>query len=282
MKFKLLYALILSIITLITSSVAIADINMGVFPRRPVAKTYKFFKPLAVKLSKELGEPVNLIVAKNFRSFWKDLQNGKYDIVHYNQYHYLLNHKSKGYKVIAVNEEFGSSQIAGSLTVRKDSGINSIKDLKGRTILFGGGKKAMGSYIAPTALLKKAGLIAGTDYKVKFSKNPPGAIIAVYNKVADAAGAGNVILRVKGVTTKIDVKKMKILAESEKFIHLAWAVKGDMPQSKIDKIQQIMTTLKSTDPSVLKSAKVTNFIKANDADFAKVREIVKFVTGEDL
>lgn len=282
MNKNLIPVLVTGVITLLTSSAAIADLNMGVFPRRPIAKTHNFFKPLAEKLSQELGEKVNLIVAKNFKEFWKGVKSGKYDIVHYNQYHYLLSHKSKGYKVIAVNEEFGSSKLAGSLSVRKDSGINSISDLKGKTILFGGGKKAMGSYIAPTAALKKAGLVAGKDYTVKFSKNPPSAVIGVFNKAADAAGAGNVILKVKGVTKKIDVTQMKILAESEEFIHLTWAVKGDMPSDKANKIQEIMTTLKSKAPGVLKAAKVTNFVKAADGDFAKVRAIVKEVTGEEL
>ena len=280
--FKILLTFFAGVAMLLSSSYVLADLNMGVFPRRPVAKTHKFFKPLAEKLSKELGEPVKLITAKNFKAFWKDAQSGKYDIVHYNQYHYLLNHKAKGYKVIAVNEEFGNNMIAGTLSVRKDSGINSVADLKGKTILFGGGKKAMGSYIAPTFALKKAGLVAGKDYKVKFSKNPPSAVIGVYNKAADAAGAGNVILKVKGVTSKIDVSQMKILVESEPFIHLTWAVKGDMPDAKAKKIQAIMTSLKSSDPKVLKAAKVTNFVKASDSDFAKVREIVKNVTGEDL
>jgi len=282
MNRKLIPVLATSLITLLTSSAAVADLNMGVFPRRPIAKTHKFFKPLTEKLSQELGEKVNLIVAKNFKTFWKGVQSGKYDIVHYNQYHYLLSRKEKGYKVIAVNEEFGKNKIAGSLSVRKDSGINSVNDLKGKTILFGGGKKAMGSYIAPTAALLKAGLVAGKDYTVKFSKNPPSAIIGVYNKAADAAGAGNVILKVKGVTKKIDVSKMKVVAESDYFIHLTWAVKGDMPANKAAKIQNIMTNLKSSAPAVLKAAKVTNFVKAKDSDFAGVRAIVKQVTGENL
>ena len=282
MNNKLLPTVTILSTMLLTSTAALADLTMGVFPRRPVAKTHKFFKPLAEKLSQEMGEPVKLVVAKNFKEFWKGAKNGTYDLVHYNQYHYLLSHKEKGYKVIAVNEEFGSNSIAGSLSVRKDSDINSVNDLKGKTILFGGGKKAMGSYIAPTAALQNAGLVAGKDYTVKFSKNPPSAVIGVYNKAADAAGAGNVILKVKGVTKKIDSSQMKILVESEKFIHLAWAVKGDMPQAKADKIQSIMTSLKSSAPAVLKAAKVTNFVKAADSDFTKVREIVKSVTGEAL
>lgn len=261
---------------------AAADINMGVFPRRPVAVTHKAFKPLAEKLSQEMGEKVNLIVAKNFKEFWKGVKNKKYDLVHYNQYHYLLSKKDGSYNVILSNEEFGNKNVAGALTVRADSGINTVADLKGKTILFGGGKKAMGSYIAPTAVLKKAGLTAGKDYTVKFSKNPPSAVIGVYNKAAEAAGSGNVILKIKVVNKKTDVKQLKILAESDPFVHLTWAVKSSMPADKSAKIQSVMTSLKGSNDAILKAAKVTNFHKASDADYAKVREIVKYALGEDL
>ena len=282
MKSPRLLALTAVGIMFMGSAPAIADLKMGVFPRRPIAATSKMFKPLAEKLSKELGESVQVVVAKDFKAFWKGVKSNQYDIVHYNQYHYLLSNKAQGYKVIAVNSEFGSNKIAGALSVRNDSGINSPADLKGKTILFGGGKKAMGSYIAPVAALKKAGLEVGKDYTVKFSKNPPSAVIGVFNKAADAAGSGNVILKVKGVQKKIDVSQMKILVESESFIHLPWAVKGDMPDDKAAKIQSVMTSLKGNDDAVLKSARVNNFVKATDADFAKVREIVKYAIGEDL
>jgi len=260
---------------------AIAEVTLGIFPRRPAAKTVKFFKPLAKKLSDELGEPVKIVVAKNFKEFWKGVKEGKYDVVHYNQYHYLLSSKESGYKVFAVNEEFGSSTIKGALTVRADAGINSVADLKGKTILFGGGKKAMGSYIAPTWALQQAGLKAG-DYKVKFSKNPPSAVIGVYNNAADAAGSGNVILKVGGVKKKTDVTKLKILAESKAFIQLPWAANANFPADKVAKIQSVMTSLKGSSDDILKSAKVTNFVSATDADFADARSIVKEVTGESL
>ncbi len=279
---RTLIAITGAVITLMGSSVALADITMGVFPRRPAAVTHKLFKPLAEKLSQELGEPVKLVVAKDFQSFWQGAANQEYDLVHYNQYHYLLSRKEQGYKVIAVNEEFGSSEIAGALSVRKDSGINSVADLKGKTILFGGGKKAMGSYIAVTAILKAAGLEADDDYTVKFAKNPPSAVIGVFNKGATAAGSGDVILKVGVVRKNIDVSEMAILATSDRFIQLPWAVKGDMPAEKAAKIEAVMTGLKANDPAVLKAAKVTNFVPASDADFGKVREIVKYVTGEDL
>jgi phosphonate transport system substrate-binding protein len=272
----------LILIMLSSSFPALADLKMGVFPRRPVAVTHKAFRPLAEALSKKLGEKVILIVPKDFKAFWRGVKSGQFDIVHYNQYHYIVSHKKMGYKVIAVNEEFGSKLISGALTVRKDSGIKSISDLKGKTILFGGGKKAMGSYIAPTAILKKAGLVAGKDYTVRFAKNPPSAVIAVYNKAADAAGSGNVILKTGGVRKKTKVDDLRILGTSESFIHLTWAVKGSMSDAKVKKIQSIMTGLSSSagGKAILKSARVNAFHIATDADFAKVRSITEYAIGE--
>jgi phosphonate transport system substrate-binding protein len=270
-------------LVLLGTAEAIADVTLGVFPRRPVAVTHKAFKPLAEYLSQQLGEPVHLVIPKDFKEFWKGVEKKQFDLVHYNQYHYIKSHKDLGYQVIVSNEEFGNKQIAGALSVRKDSGIKSVNDLKGKTILFGGGKKAMGSYIAPTAILKTAGLTAGKDYKVKFAKNPPSAVIGVYNNAAEASGSGNVILKIKAVTKKIDANNMSILAESEAFTHLPWAVKDNMPEDKAKKLQKIMVELKNSEQgkAILKAAKVTGFYAVTDTDFAKVREITKFAIGEE-
>lgn len=284
MKYYKLFSAVGILLTLLASAEAFADVTLGVFPRRPVAVTHKAFKPLAEYLSQQLGEPVHLVIPKNFKEFWKGVEQKKFDLVHFNQYHYIKSHKGLGYQVIVANEEFGNKQIAGALSVRKDSGIKSVADLKGKTILFGGGKKAMGSYIAPTAILKKAGLTEGKDYKVKFAKNPPSAVIGVYNNAASASGSGNVILKIKAVTKKIDANNMSILAESEPYAQLPWAVKDSMPADKAKKLQSLMVGLKNSaeGKAILKSAKVTGFYEVSDADYAKVREITKFAVGEDL
>ncbi|MGD8939760.1 MAG: PhnD/SsuA/transferrin family substrate-binding protein [Gammaproteobacteria bacterium] len=264
-------------------SIVFADLSVGIFPRRPAAASAKAFQPLAEHLSQVLGEKVNLVIPKNFQEFWEGMEQQKYDIVHLNQYHYIKGHKEFGYQVIVANQEFGTGQISGALAVRKDSGINTVADLKGKTILFGGSKKAMGSYIATTAVLKQAGLEADKDYKVQFAKNPPSALLGVYNKVADASGSGDVILKIKSVTKKVDVEQMKILAVSEPFTHLSWAVKGDIPQDKVLQIQKAMISLADDNAGkeILNAAKVEKFYAVTDADFNKVRQITKFAIGEE-
>ncbi len=267
-------------LTLLTGMEVQADLIMGVFPRRPVAVTVSMFNPLAEVLSEELGEPVKVVVKKDFKAFWEGVVHKEFDLVHFNQYHYLLGKKVSGYKVIAVNEEFGSSRIAGALTVRKDAGIQSISDLKGRKIVFGGGPKAMGSYIAPTAILKEAGL-DGSDYVTEFAKNPPSAVMAVYNNACDAAGSGDVILQIKIVQEKVNTDDLTILAKSKEYVQLPWAVRGDMEPDRAQEIQRILTSLKGRRDDVLKKAKVTNFVIASDDDFKEVKEIVRAALREE-
>jgi phosphonate transport system substrate-binding protein len=283
MKNNHLLVLTGALLTLLGSAQAVADITLGIFPRRPIADTHQAFKPLTEYLEKQLGEPVHLVIPKDFNEFWEGVEKKQFDLVHYNQYHYIKSHKELGYEVIVANEEFGDKQIAGALTVRKDSGIKKVSDLKGKTILFGGGKKAMGSYIAPTAILKNAGLIEGKDYQAKFAKNPPSAVIGVYHNTAEAAGSGNVIVRISAVTSKINADDITILAESEHFTQLPWAVKNGMSPAKAKKIQDAMVGLKNSaqGKEILKTAKVTGFYAVSDNDFNKVREITKFAIGED-
>jgi len=271
------------IVTLLMSVDAFAVVKMGVFPRRSPELTKAAFKPLADKLSKDLGEEVQLIVPKTFKEFWKAVKKNQFDLVHYNQYHYIRSHREQGYRVIVANEEFGRKKLAGIIAVRKDSGINSLADLRGKMIIFGGSKKAMGSYIAPTAILKKAGLVEGRDYLVNFASTPPGAVVGLLSDVGSAAGAGDAAVNVLHDSGEsFDESKMKTLATSEAFTHLPWAVNSNISEKKAKKIQSIMTNLAQTQEGqkVLSAARVTGFYAVSDKDYKNVREIIKYATGE--
>lgn len=258
-------------------------ITLGIFPRRNLATTRKAFRPLSKYLSRELNANVRLVVPLNFKQFWQGVTEQQYDLVHFNQYHYVASHKQFGYQVLLTNEEFGRNEISGALFVRKDSGIQRVEDLRGKRILFGGGRKAMGSYIAPLAVLKQHGLEPGRDFEEAFSKNPPAALLNVHRSIFDAAGAGDVVVGLKVVRDKIDTSQMSTLARSEAFTHLPWAVKSGMAPELAQRIQALMIDLEQSEEGrgILKAARVTAFRKAEDGDFDKVREIVRFALAEE-
>lgn len=254
---------------------------MGVFPRRNTEVSHKMFNPMAEYLSEQLGREVQLVLRKDFASFWKGVMTQQYDIVHYNQYHYLKSHKEQGYQVILHNQEFGRDTLAGAIVVRKDSGINEIQDLKGKSIIFGGGPQAFIAYIAVRHLLKGAGLEPGM-YKTLFARNPPNAAVATYAGEASAAGAGDIVLDLGVVKKAIDTKLMKILAKSEQFEHIPWAVKGDMDPQLKTQIQQLLAQLKDSKRGrgILKRARLTQLIPTVDSEYDPHRQIVAEVLGE--
>ena len=259
-----------------------SPLRLGIFPRRNIKITYKLFAPMARYLSQQLGQEVVLETTKSFPEFWRNVQQRRYDIVHFNQYHYILSHQSYGYDVVAANKELNSSTIAGSLIVRKDSGINQVSDLKGKTILFGGGRRAMQSYISATWLLRKGGLQVG-DYIEKFAVNPPNTIISTFFKRADASGSGDAVMRLDNVRKRIDISQLKFLAKTEQMVHLPWAVRNDLPVELKLKIQTVLTKLSSTSEGkkVLSSANLDGLLAVVDSDFNKHRKIITDVYGDD-
>ena len=255
---------------------------LGIFPRRNVKLTYNLFSPLAKYLSEQLGREVKVETAKSFKHFWNNVKQRRYDIVHFNQYHYIVSHDAYGYDVIAVNKELGEARISGSLIVRKDSGINTILDLKGKTILFGGGKRAMQSYISATWLLRRGGLNKG-DYIEKFAINPPNTIISTFFKRADASGSGDAVMKLDNVRNRIDISQLKFLAKTKPMVHLPWALKRELPNELKLKIKNLLDNLLNNDEgkSVLKSANLDALVSAKDSEFDEHRKIITDIYGSD-
>ena len=236
------------------------------------------FKPMADYLGEQLGREVSVVTTRDFESFWKGVAEQRYDIVHYNQYHYIRS--AQTYQVVAHIEELGKSTIAGVLYVRKDSGITSVAQLRGRRVLFGGGEDAMIAYITNKYLMLQAGL-KNEDFKSLFAVNPPNSVVALHHRQADAAGAGDGVLDLPRVKKAIDTDELVTLAVSAPLLQLPVAVKRAMPPKLRTAIQSTLVNLKNTDAGrqVLKSAVLTGMSTAEDKDYDPHRKIVRAVIG---
>ena len=251
---------------------------LGVFPRFSASETTTRYTPLAEYLRQRLNRKIVLVTSKDFQSFWRGIEERRYDIVQYNQYHYIRSAKS--YQVIAHNKEFGKSTIAGALYVRKDSGITSLAQLRGRTVLFGGGEDAMISYIAPVYMILQAGL-KKDEFTSQFAINPLNSVIGVYRRQADAAGSGDIVIGQPAVRSAINPDEITALAVSEQLLHLPWAVKRAMSAPLREAIQSSLVDLENTDTgrNVLKAALLTGIGRAEDRDYDPHRKMVRLVMG---
>jgi phosphonate transport system substrate-binding protein len=252
---------------------------LGIFPRYNATVTATMYQPLADHLSRELGGvEITVVTAKDFDTFWKGVEAQRYDIVNFNQYHFIRS--AKHYRAIAHSQEFGKSAIAGAIYVRKDSGITSLGQLKGQTVIFGGGRDAMLSHIAPRFLMQKAGL-KEDDVKTEFAVNPPNALLALYHRQAMAAGGGDILIDLPVVKNAIDTSELTILAKTEPLLFLPWAVKRTMPAKLREAVQAALTDLDDTEAGqrVLNAAKTSGIKSAEDGDYAVHRRMINAVFG---
>lgn len=255
------------------------NLVLGIFPRYNATEAATMYWPLADYLSQRLeGTKVTVVTAKDFDTFWKGVEEQRYDIVHFNPYHYIRS--AQNYRVIAHSRECGRGAVAGAIYVRKDSGITELKQLKGRTIMFGGGKDAMLSHIAPRFLLKTAGL-KDDDFKAEFAVNPPNALLALYHRQADAAGGGDILIDLPVVKNAINTGELTVLARTEPLLFLPWAVKRTMPDKVREAVQTALTDLDESPvgKGVLDAARTSGIEKASDQDYEPHRRMINAVFG---
>jgi len=251
---------------------------LGVFPRLHASETTTRYTPMAEHLSERLGIKVTLVVCRDFDAVWQGVEEQRFDIVLYNQLHYIRS--SRTYQVVAHNKEFGKSTLAGALYVRKDSNITSLAQLRGRTVLFGGGEDAMIGYIAPMYLLLKAGLTRN-DITARFAVNPLNSVIGVARKLADAAGSGDAVVEQPALRKAINTDELVVLAVTEQLLHLPWAVRRNMPSKLRETIQNALVDLENSESGrrVLKSAVLSGIGRAEDKDYNPHRIMVRAVAG---
>ena len=220
-------------------------------------------------LNQHLPYKVRMETTRDFNSFWANVAQKRYDLVHFNQNQYLIAHAKFGYQIILKNEEFGSSSIASIIVARKDSGINTLQDLKGKKIAFGGDDTAMMSFLIPKRMLQDAGLPA-TSYISDFARNPPNALMAVYIGRADACGIGDAVLKSNSMAQRINLDELKIIAQSNSYPHLAWAVNDSMDETRKTQITALLLDLNnsSAGKAILGHAQMTGIQHATHAEYS--------------
>jgi phosphonate transport system substrate-binding protein len=255
--------------------------RIGIFPRRSVEVSKKMFTPLSAYLEQQLNKKIVLDVPPDMPAFWSRLEEGKYDLVHLNQYHYVRAHAKLGWQAILKNEELGEDTISAAIWVLNSSDIRQVSDLRKKLIVFGGGDHAMVASIMTRDMLLQAG-INDDDYIGMTTIHPMKSIISVYYKQADAAGVSASVVKLPAIRKEIDTDQLRLLVKSEPVAHLPWAIRGDIDDEIRNRIVNALLSLNGSRSgvTVLKSAGLTGIRTANDSDYDKHREIIKRVLNE--
>ncbi len=207
-------------------------------------------KPLEKLLKKELGVPVKVSVSTDYNTIVEAMGSKKVDVGFLPPDAYVLAHKQYNAKVIlqalryartgnddALDKSKLVNYYRAQILVRKDSGIKSLKDLKGKKIAVQDTTSTAG-WIYPVVALYKHGInINKSKISTVVVKGHDQGVLSVYNKNTDAAfvfqGARNLVEK----DAPDVMKKVVPIYTTAKIPNDTITVRGDMDAKWQKKIQ---------------------------------------------
>ena len=193
---KLLVALaVASGVTLSTAPAVAADeLVLAFIPQENPEKLIGDIDVISTWLAGEVGVPVRGFVTNDHAAAVEALRNGDADISFMGALPYVIANREIGAQVILSEVYRGSPVYTGRIFVRRDSGIETVADLRDRTIAFADPISESG-YLYPLDIFADAGLLErgqdGTRFfdRIYFAGGYQQAMQAMANGLVDAAGA---------------------------------------------------------------------------------------------
>ena len=239
-----------------------------------------------------VGVPIQSSVTLDYGSSIESMRGDKTDLAFVDPLAFMMAHEQIGAEPLLFEiYNYGKPTYRSSIWVRKDSGIERLEDLKGRTIAFAD-QVDMSGHLLPRDIFVKKGLVTarrlqGEFFKqVYFAGGDEQAIRSVLNRFVTAAGVSqfaSLLLRPE------ERDSIKVIASSiESPSHLVMARKG-VPSELKYRVKQALLALdasKPADKAILnKLYGVQGFSEATLADFAQVAEVAArygFVKNAEL
>ncbi|MDA8104714.1 MAG: phosphate/phosphite/phosphonate ABC transporter substrate-binding protein [Nitrospiraceae bacterium] len=255
------------------------EILIGLIPEMNVFKQRERFKPLAEYLTKKTGVKVNLTILSRYGNIIERFTSEKMDGAFFGSFTGALAIQKLGVVPLArpMNLD-GSTQYWGYLFVRKDSGIRSVKDMKGKKMAYVE-KATTAGYVFPVAYFKDHGVKDPNKFFSDhfFAGSHDAAIYAVLDRKADVGAAKHSMYdRVRKADPRVD-KELVILAESAKVPSNGLCVRKGLDKNIQKKLKEALLNI-DKDPEgkvVLQKFGGIKFIETTVADYNPVFDIAR-------
>ena len=210
-------------------------LTLAFIPQENPEKLIGDIKEISKYLENEIGVSVKGYVTQDHAAAVEALRSGQADISFMGGLPYVLAHNEIGAEVLLSEVYRGSPLYRGRIFVRRDSGINEPKDLKGKSIPFADPISESG-YLYPLDIFVKKGFLGQGEAPNNFFKTVyfaggyQQAIQAVANGLVDAAGVSQYA---DLLLSPAQLAKVKWIAESTDIpSHVVCSRKGLNPEIK--------------------------------------------------
>jgi len=260
----------------IASTARAADaLTVGLIPSEDSRAMIANSQVMMDMLAKALGMPVKPFVAADYNGVIEALRSKRLDVAYLGPFSYVLGTTVADIEAFAVAEtkKAGRTSYHSLIVARKDSGIKTVADLKGKTFAFVDPTSTSG-HLFPKAGLIKAGFNPDKDFgRVIFSGSHDSNAVAVQNKKIDAVAIADRILDAaiaKGLAKRED---LQVVWTSDPIPESPTVWRKDLDPGLKKRVQAAFLEVKDipwSDQGLL-----NGFHPTNDAAYNIIRETAK-------
>jgi phosphonate transport system substrate-binding protein len=242
-------------------------LRLGILPYLNVHKLYRVYLPVKRELEQAISRPVILASAPNYSSFLERTLAGEYELVVTAPHFALLAERESGFRRVAK----AVPQLQGALIVRKDSDIQSVQDLHGRTVAMPD-KLALMTLLGES-LLNQHGLVAGDNVQIKHVPGINRSILLVSRNQADAA------ISVVGAINSMPVHvqdSLEVLSLTGATAHLMFMASPTLDETDYQKLTRSLLDFSqsSAGERFFRDSRLIGLVEINDEDMETVEDFV--------
>ena len=252
---------------------------IGLIPEQDIFSQVERYTPLAEYLSRKIGRTIEIKMLARYGNIIQNFVSSGMDGAFFGSFTYTLAHAKLGVEVVARPVSLnGTSTYYGLLFVRKDSGITSVKDMKGKRFVFVD-KATTAGYLLPLEYFHRHGVKNYKTYlgETYFAGTHEDAIYDVLDKKADIGAAKNTVFeRVSKANPRIN-RELMVLVKSPEVPENALAMRRDLDEALMQGIKAALLTMdeEAEGRAVLKVFGAQRFIETTDKDYAPVIEYAR-------
>ena len=164
-----------------TASTAEKVYTFGVVPQFDARRIKDIWQPILDSIQKKTGIQIELVGSASIQTFEAQFSEGEFDFAYMNPYHLLKAQQTQGYQPFV--RDVGR-MLYGIIVVRRDSPIEQIADLDGKTVAFPA-PNALGAALIPRT---EFGEIYKIDITPKYVRSHDSVYLNVLLGQADAGG----------------------------------------------------------------------------------------------
>jgi phosphonate transport system substrate-binding protein len=224
-------------------------------------------------VTKHTGMKVDAFVGSDYNATIEALRAGHIDVALLGPFSYVLA------TTVAPVEAFAVTVIARTMQpsyksiiiAGKDSNINSLADLKGKTFAFVDPGSTSG-FMVPSAAFIKAGITPEKDFKqVMYSGGHDATIVSVGSGKVDAGSVADRIYERGCAKGLADCNKLKVVWSSPAIPNDPLLYRKNLPEDTKAKIREAFFSVKNL--AFGEMGTVARFDPATDKDYDPIREI---------